>query len=149
MTSTLLITGSSSGIGKMTALHFARQGWNVAATMRDPNKSAEDFAEFPNVRLYALDVTDNQSIQEAIAAAIQDFGSINVLVNNAGFGTDGVFEAMDDEVIARQFDTNVFGLMRVTRAIIPHFRSQKNGIIIQIASMGGRLAFPLFLGARP
>jgi NAD(P)-dependent dehydrogenase (short-subunit alcohol dehydrogenase family) len=144
MTSTLLITGSSSGIGKMTALHFARQGWNVAATMRDPSKSVGDFAEFPNVRLYALDVTDNQSIQQAIAAAIQDFGQIDVLVNNAGFGTDGVFEAMDDEVIARQFDTNVFGLMRVTRAIIPHFRSQKSGIIIQIASMGGRLAFPLF-----
>jgi NAD(P)-dependent dehydrogenase (short-subunit alcohol dehydrogenase family) len=144
MSPTLLITGSSSGIGKMTAIHFARQGWNVAATMRDPSKSAEDFAPFRNIRLYALDVTDNQSIEQAIAAAIQDFGQIDILVNNAGFGTDGVFEAMNDEVIARQFDTNVFGLMRVTRAIIPHFRSNQNGIIIQIASMGGRLAFPLF-----
>jgi NAD(P)-dependent dehydrogenase (short-subunit alcohol dehydrogenase family) len=75
MTPTLLITGSSSGIGKMTAIHFARQDWNVAATLRDPSKSAEDFAPFRNIRLYALDVTDNQSIKQAIAA-IQDFGQI-------------------------------------------------------------------------
>lgn len=143
MSKTVLITGTSSGIGKQAAIYFAKQGWNVAATMRNPDRE-QDLRNHPNVRLYALDVTQGDSIQQAIAAAIADFGSIDVLVNNAGFGVDGVFEAMDDETISQQFDTNVLGLMRVTRAIIPHLREQGGGRIIQIASMGGRITFPLY-----
>jgi NAD(P)-dependent dehydrogenase (short-subunit alcohol dehydrogenase family) len=143
MTKTVFITGTSSGIGKATANFFAQQGWNVAATMRTPEKEQE-LAKLTNVKLYALDVTDNSSIQTAIGKAIDDFGKIDVLVNNAGYGADGVFEAMTDEVIQKQFDTNVFGLMRVTRAIIPHMREKGGGNIIQVASMGGRLTFPLF-----
>jgi NAD(P)-dependent dehydrogenase (short-subunit alcohol dehydrogenase family) len=143
MTKTVLITGTSSGIGKLTAIYFAQQGWNVAATMRTPGK-AQGFDGLANLRVYALDVTDNNSIQRAIETAIQDFGGIDVLVNNAGFGTDGVFEAMSDEVIQQQFNTNVFGLMRMTRAIIPHLRSRGRGTIVQIASMGGRITFPLY-----
>jgi NAD(P)-dependent dehydrogenase (short-subunit alcohol dehydrogenase family) len=143
MAKIVLITGASSGIGKSTAICFAQQGWQVAATMRNPAK-AEGFEEFTNLRVYALDVTDNHSIQQAIDSVIKDFGSIDVLVNNAGFGTDGVFEAMSDEVIQAQFNTNVFGLMRMTRAIIPHLRDQGHGTIIQIASMGGRITFPLY-----
>jgi NAD(P)-dependent dehydrogenase (short-subunit alcohol dehydrogenase family) len=143
MNQTVLITGASSGIGKASALYFAQKGWNVAATMRSPEKETE-LNKLPNVRLYALDVTDSDSIATAISGAIRDFGGIDVLVNNAGYGVDGVFEAMSDDVIRRQFETNVFGLMRVTRAIIPYFRGKKGGTIIQIASMGGRLAFPLF-----
>jgi NAD(P)-dependent dehydrogenase (short-subunit alcohol dehydrogenase family) len=140
---TVLITGASSGIGKAAAIYFARQGWRVAATMRQPDRDLE-LGSLPQVRLYALDVTDNASIHHAIESAIADFGRIDVLVNNAGFAVDGVFEAMSDEQIEQQFNTNVLGLMRVTRAIIPHLRDQGGGKIIQIASMGGRLTFPLY-----
>jgi short-subunit dehydrogenase len=143
MAQTVFITGASSGIGKAAATYFAQQGWNVAATMRTPAKET-DLTKFANVKLYALDVTDVTSIETAINAAVSDFGKIDALVNNAGFGADGVFEAMDDAFIQHQFNTNVFGLMRVTRAIIPHFRAQGGGNIVQIASMGGRLAFPLY-----
>ena len=140
---TVLITGASSGIGKAAAQLFARHGWNVAATMRTPAKETT-LGQLPNVRLYALDVTDSASIGAALAAVLADFGGLDVLVNNAGYGVDGVFEAMSDDVIARQFDTNVLGLMRCTRAVIPHFRAQGRGTIVQIASVGGRVTFPLY-----
>jgi NAD(P)-dependent dehydrogenase (short-subunit alcohol dehydrogenase family) len=143
MVKTVLITGTSSGIGLATAIYFAQQGWKVAATMRNPSK-ARGLEGFSNLKVYALDVTDRHSIQQALATIMGDFGSVDVLVNNAGFGTDGVFEAMSDEVIAEQFNTNVFGLMRMTRAIIPYFRGQGSGRIIQIASVGGRVTFPLY-----
>ncbi|MBD2336158.1 SDR family oxidoreductase [Calothrix sp. FACHB-156] len=143
MPKTVLITGTSSGIGKLAAIYFAQQGWNVAATMRNPSQD-KDLCNISNIKLYSLDVTDNNSIQTAIASAIQDFGQIDVLVNNAGFAFDGVFEAMTDEILEQQFNTNVFGLMRVTRAIIPYMRAQGGGTIIQIASMGGRVTFPLY-----
>lgn len=140
---TVLITGASSGIGKAAAQLFAQRGWNVAATMRNPQKESE-LSKLPTVRLYPLDVTDAASIEAAVAAVIRDFGGLDALVNNAGYGVDGVFEAMTDEVIARQFDTNVLGLMRCTRAVIPHFRQQGRGTIVQIASVGGRVTFPLY-----
>lgn len=143
MNKTIFITGSSTGIGKAIALYFAEKQWNVAATMRNPANEKE-LTKFPNVKLYQLDVTNTQSIDNAIEQSIKDFGKIDVLVNNAGYGLDGVFEAMNDEMIKTQFGTNVFGLMRVTRAIIPHFRKNKAGTIIQIASVGGRATFPLF-----
>lgn len=143
MKQTVLITGTSSGIGKAAALYFAGQGWNVAATMRNPEKETS-LSEYPNIKLYTLDVTNPQSIEAAIQSALKDFGKIDSVVNNAGFGADGVFELMDDAFIENQFNTNVFGLMRVTRAIIPYFRKQNSGTIIQVASMGGRLTFPLY-----
>ncbi|GAA4351194.1 oxidoreductase [Hymenobacter saemangeumensis] len=140
---TILITGASSGIGKAAARLFAQRGWQVAATMRTPAKETE-LGKLPNVRLYALDVTDPASIEAAVQGVLRDFGGLDALVNNAGYGVDGVFEAMTDETIARQFDTNVLGLMRCTRAVIPHFRQQGRGCIIQIASVGGRVTFPLY-----
>jgi NAD(P)-dependent dehydrogenase (short-subunit alcohol dehydrogenase family) len=143
MSKTVFITGTSSGIGKAAAIYFAQQGWNVAATMRQPERE-RDLQSFSQVKLYPLDVTDNASIHNAIESAIGDFGKIDVLVNNAGFGVDGVFEAMSDEIIEKQFNTNVLGLMRVTRAIIPHFRVSGGGKILQIASVGGRVTFPLY-----
>lgn len=139
----VLITGTSSGIGRAAVKAFSDKGWRVAATLRAPAKEME-MQTWPGVSLYALDVTNPVSIDLAIKAVITDLGQIDVLVNNAGYGVDGVFEAMTDETIERQFNTNVFGLMRMTRAIIPHMRQRKSGTIIQIASMGGRLAFPLF-----
>jgi NAD(P)-dependent dehydrogenase (short-subunit alcohol dehydrogenase family) len=140
---TVLITGTSSGIGKAAVIEFANAGWNVAATMRNPEAFIE-FSQLPNVKLYALDVTNTESISTAMNQVKADFGSLDVVVNNAGFGVDGVFEAMSDEVIQKQFDTNVFGLMRVTREAIKIMRTQPGGSIVQIASMGGRLAFPLY-----
>lgn len=140
---TVLITGASSGIGKAAALEFAAQGWNVAATMRTPEKS-EDLKSVKNIHLFALDVTNNESIAKAFDEVVAKFGKLDAVVNNAGYGVDGVFEAMSDDVIQRQYDTNVFGLMRVTRKAIEVMRGQKDGAIVQVASMGGRLAFPLF-----
>ncbi len=141
--STVLITGASSGIGKAAARLFAANGWNVAATMRTPAKELE-LGLLPNVRLYALDVTDADSIEAAVAAVVRDFGALDVIVNNAGYGVDGVFEAMTDDIINKQFDTNVLGLMRCTRAAIPVMRQQGKGVIVQIASVGGRVTFPLY-----
>ena len=140
---TVLITGASSGIGRATALYFAQQGWNVAATMRTPEKE-QVLEQKNNIRLYRLDVTEEASIQHAVEGAIHDFGAIDVLVNNAGFALVGPFEAATPEQIQQQFEVNVFGLMNVTRALLPHFRERRSGTIINVASMGGRLTFPLY-----
>ena len=143
-TRTILVTGASSGIGKATAKYFSEQGWNVAATMRTPDRD-EEVRRYRNTRVYALDVTSPDSIDAAIAQAVRDFGRVDAVVNNAGYGVDGVFEAMSDDVIRRQFETNVFGLMRVTRSFVAYFRTNRiPGHIIQVSSMGGRLAFPLY-----
>jgi len=140
---TILITGSSTGIGKVTAEYFAQKGWNVAATMRSPEKAA-DFIKADNVKVYALDVTDSLSIKKAIDLAMQDFGNIDVIVNNAGYGAVGIFEKASPEEIQKQFDTNVFGVFNVIREILPHFRERKSGTIINVTSMGGRITFPLY-----
>jgi NAD(P)-dependent dehydrogenase (short-subunit alcohol dehydrogenase family) len=143
MTKTIFITGTSSGIGKLTVKYFAERGWNVAATMRTPEKEME-LNKLSNVKLYALDVTNTESIHKALENAKKDFGRLDAVVNNAGFGADGVFESMTDEFIQKQFDTNVFGLMRVTREAVKLMREQGGGTIVQIASVGGQVAFPLF-----
>ncbi|MFM1756814.1 MAG: hypothetical protein RL621_1787, partial [Bacteroidota bacterium] len=143
MKKTVLITGTSSGIGKATVIEFAKMGWNVIATQRNPENEM-DFDKFQNVKLYSLDVTNLQSIQNTISQAQIEFGSIDVVVNNAGYGVDGAFEAMSDEIIEKQFNTNVFGLMRVTREAIKHMRPNGGGTIIQISSMGGKITFPLY-----
>ncbi len=140
---TILITGASSGIGLETAKIFQKQGWNVVATMRKPDPNSE-IANLANVLCLPLDVTQTETIQTAIDGAIAQFGTINALVNNAGYGLIGVFEACSPEEIERQFATNVFGLMAVTRSILPHFRDRKQGILVNIASIGGKLAFPLY-----
>ncbi len=140
---TVLITGASSGIGKATARYFAQQGWNVAATMRTP-ASETDLNQLPNVRLFHLDVMDTDSIRQAIAGARAAFGGIDAIVNNAGYGAVGVFEAATAEQIRRQFDTNVFGVMNVTREILPYFREKRNGTIINVTSMGGLITFPIY-----
>lgn len=142
-TKTVFITGSSSGIGKATALYFAQQGWNVAATMRTPAKETE-LGKLPNVKLFRLDVLDMDSIRQALTDARTAFGGIDVLVNNAGYGAVGVFEAASPEQIQRQFDTNVFGVMNVIREILPYFREKRDGVIINVTSMGGLITFPIY-----
>ncbi len=143
MKKNVLITGTSSGIGKATVHEFAKNGWNVIATQRTPEKET-DFKNLPNVKLLPMDVTDLGSIKNTLALAQKDFGKIDVVVNNAGYGVDGAFEAMSDDIIEKQFNTNVFGLMRVTREAIKHMRPNGGGTIIQISSMGGKITFPLY-----
>lgn len=142
MTQTVFITGSSSGIGRASAELFVDKGWNVVATMRNPEAETE-LVNGERVLLVRLDVTDPDSIESAVQAGVERFGSIDVLVNNAGYGAYGPLEATPREKMVRQFDTNVIGLLDVTKAVIPHFRGQGSGIIINISSIGGRIAFPL------
>jgi NAD(P)-dependent dehydrogenase (short-subunit alcohol dehydrogenase family) len=143
MKKTVLITGSSSGIGKAAAQYFVEKGWNVAATMRKP-EAEKDLRETPSLKLIRLDVQDEASIAEAVRQTIAAFGKIDVLVNNAGYGLAGVAEFISEADIRRQFDVNVFGVMAVTNAVLPHFRANKSGRIINVSSMGGRVTFPLF-----
>jgi NADP-dependent 3-hydroxy acid dehydrogenase YdfG len=143
MTKTVLITGASSGIGRSTALKFHQQGWTVVATMRSLEK-AGDLTTLNNVHCLSLDVTDQQSIQRTVTASLEKVGAISVLINNAGYALLGTFEACTPEQIQRQFQTNVFGLMEVTRSLLPHFRERKSGTIINIASIGGKMTFPLY-----
>ncbi len=138
----IVITGSSSGIGKATAKYFAEKGWKVAATMRTPEKETE-LGGLDNVSLYQLDVTDQASIDAARDQIISDFGTVDVVLNNAGYGLIGPFEAATDEQIRYQFDVNVFGLMGVTRAFLPHFRANKAGMYLNVSSIGGLITFPL------
>ncbi|MBT8389125.1 MAG: SDR family oxidoreductase [Altererythrobacter sp.] len=139
---TILITGASSGIGRTTALHFQAQGWNAVATMRSPEKETELNA-LDNVLVTRIDVTDNESIHAAVAAGIDRFGQIDALLNNAGYGAYGPLEAFPMESIERQFDTNVIGLLAVTKAVLPHFRANRSGTIINVSSIGGQMTFPL------
>jgi short-subunit dehydrogenase len=143
MEKVILITGASSGIGKETAKLFQTKNWKVAATMRAPEK-AEDLQKIVDIECLKLDVTDVDSIKSAINTTIEKFGRIDVIVNNAGYGLVGAFEAASAEQIEKQFQTNVFGLMSVCREILPVFREQKRGTIVNVASMGGRLTFPLY-----
>ncbi|MGK0365793.1 MAG: NADP-dependent 3-hydroxy acid dehydrogenase YdfG [Saprospiraceae bacterium] len=142
MNKTILITGASSGIGKATAQLFQAKGWNVIATMRTPEKE-EELTQLDNILVARLDVLDLASIDNTIKAGIEKFGKIDVLVNNAGYGAYGPLEAFKRESIVRQFNTNVIGLMDVTRAMLPHFRQNKDGVIINVSSIGGKITFPL------
>ncbi|MGA0557233.1 SDR family oxidoreductase [Larkinella sp. VNQ87] len=142
MKKTVLITGASSGIGKATSLYFAQQGWNVIATMRSPENETELIND-SHMLVTRLEVTDPDSIQIAIQQGIDKFGQIDALVNNAGYGQQGLFEAISPEKIRAQFEVNVFGMMNVTRAILPHFRSRKAGTVLTVSSGAGRVTTPL------
>lgn len=142
MSNTILITGASSGIGKETAKFFQAKNWNTIATMRTPEKE-DELTQLENTLVTRLDVTDSSSINAAVAAGIKTFGRIDVLLNNAGYGAYGPLEAFPMENIRRQFDTNVIGLLETTKAILPHFRANKAGTIVNISSIGGQMTFPL------
>jgi len=155
MKKTVLITGASSGIGKATANVFAQNGWNVIATMRIPHaprvsRARQNETELtaepavaPDMLVTALDVQDPAGIRRAIDAGIARFGKIDALINNAGFSLSGVFEGIPPEKIREQFDVNVFGVMNVTRALLPHFRQNREGAIINISSRAGLVGLPL------
>ena len=141
MKKTVLITGASSGFGKEAAKLFHTNNWNVIATMRSPEKETE-LTTLNDIFITKLDVTDKLSIQKAVAAGIEKFGKIDALVNNAGYGAMGALEASTEEQVKQQFDVNLFGLIEVTKAVLPGMREQKSGTIINISSVGGRVTFP-------
>lgn len=142
MTKTVLITGSSTGLGNTTAKKFADEGWNVVATMRKPDRSlAEEYPE--RIFVTELDVTKPASIEAAIAAGIARFGRIDTVVNNAGVSILSIFEATPMNVIRGIFETNVFGVMNVIQAITPYFREQGGGTIVNITSNVGFVSNPL------
>ncbi|HEY0175471.1 MAG TPA: SDR family oxidoreductase [Pedobacter sp.] len=141
MTKTVLITGSSSGFGRETAKLFQKNGWNVVATMRSPGKE-EELAKLENVLVVKLDVQDMESIEKAVEAGVEKFGKIDALVNNAGYGLMGVFESAGIEQIKKQYEVNVFGLMSVTKAVLPYLRANGSGTIVNISSFGGVVALP-------
>ncbi|MFD2615338.1 SDR family oxidoreductase [Paenibacillus gansuensis] len=143
MSKTIFITGASTGIGRAAAELFAAKGWNVAATMRNPEGS-KGYNDQSRVRTYRLDVTDRVSIEAAVEDAIRDFGRIDAVLNNAGYGAVGIFEASTPEQVRRQFETNVYGTMQVIQALLPHFRGSREGTIINVTSVGGKVTFPLY-----
>lgn len=141
MKKTVFITGASSGFGRATVKLFHQKGWNVIATMRSPEKETE-LSALAGVLVTRLDLNNQSDIGAAVQAGIREFGQIDVLVNNAGFGTLGALEAAPEEVIRQQFEVNVFGLINVIKTILPGMRVRKSGTIINISSVGGRLTFP-------
>lgn len=142
MTGTVLITGCSTGFGAAIARLFQARGWNVVATMRTPDSGAA-LAALDNVLVTRLDVQDPASIEAAVAGAVARFGRIDVLVNNAGFGLFGIFEATPRAKILEQFEVNLFGLMEVTRAVLPHFRANRAGVVVNISSGAGVFTLPM------
>lgn len=141
MNNTVLITGTSSGFGRETAKLFQEKGWNVIATMRNPGKEQE-LNLLDNVLVVALDVQKPETITAAVNAGIEKFGKISALVNNAGYGLMGVFESASKEQILKQFEVNVFGMMAVTREVLPHFRKSGEGAIVNVSSFGGITGLP-------
>lgn len=143
-----LITGTSSGFGLLTALKLAGQGFMVIATMRDLDRKtelvrqAEQAGVIEQIHLMTMDVTDNDSIEAVVSAIHETFGRIDILVNNAGLAIGGFIEEISMEEWRQQMETNFFGLVAVTKAVLPVMREQRNGTIINVGSVSGLLGFP-------
>ena len=136
----VLITGCSTGIGHATAELLVREGWTVYATARNPDTLTD--LEQAGARTLALDVTDEASMTTAVNAVLQAEGAVGVLINNAGYSQSGAVESVPIEDVRRQFETNVFGLIRMCQLVLPGMRDQGWGKIVNLGSMGGRLTFP-------
>ncbi|MFW3615851.1 SDR family oxidoreductase [Billgrantia antri] len=145
MNKTVLITGAASGMGKATALLLAEQGYTVYAGVRSHSQELMEEAGKRGLELntVSLDVQDTASIQSAVQHVIEEEGKIDVLVNNAGFGLLATLEEGTDEEIFKQFDVNVFGLIKMTREVLPHMRKAGSGVIVNISSFLGRMGLPL------
>src|SRR3954453_4311006 len=136
----VLITGCSTGIGRATAERLAAGGHTVDGTARKPESIAD--LEAKGCRTMALDVTDEESMRSAVEAVQQAEGAVGALVNNAGYSQSGAIEDVSMESVRRQFETNVFGLLRMCQLVLPGMRRQGSGRIVNISSMGGKLIFP-------
>jgi short-subunit dehydrogenase len=143
MKKTIFITGASRGLGRIWTESFLKRGDNVVAAVRNTDSLKELAAQFPdNLLVLQLDVTDKKGSFEAISKAKTHFGQIDVLINNAGYGHLGAIEELEEQEIRAQFETNVFGLIWLTQAVIPIMREQKSGHIIQLSSALGVVALP-------
>ncbi len=149
----VVITGTSSGFGRLTALTLARMGYKVWATMRNADSKnvdkRDELLEIANtenlqIKVQKLDVTSDDSVAHAIDKIIGEDGKIDNLVNNAGVMYVGITEAYSLDQAKDQFDINFFGVIRTTKAVLPHMRAAKNGLIINVSSLAGRLTFPYF-----
>src|SRR4051812_48746761 len=141
MTKVWFITGSARGLGRSITQAALEAGYRVAATARNTGQLKEFTEKFPDQILpLQLDVTSKEQIQEAVAQTIARFGRIDVLVNNAGFGITGAAEAFTDEEVRSQLETNLYAPIEITRAVLPYMRKQKSGNILQVSSIGGRVA---------
>ncbi len=142
-----IVTGSSSGIGFSTALMLARNNFYTYASMRNLTKAnaIKEIIKKENLPLQPiqLDVTNDRSVKDAVNKVLDEKKTIDVLVNNAGYGLMGCVEDLSIEEVKAQFETNVFGVIRVTQAVLPVMRKQKNGVIINVSSIAGRVAFPI------
>jgi NAD(P)-dependent dehydrogenase (short-subunit alcohol dehydrogenase family) len=136
----VLITGCSTGIGRATASRLARSGWKVYASARRPDTIAD--LRDAGCNTLELDVTDEDSMRAAVEAVERAEGAVGVLVNNAGYSQGGAVETVPIDAVRRQFETNVFGLVRLTQLVLPKMRAQRWGRIVNLGSMGGRLSFP-------
>jgi len=136
----VLITGCSTGIGRATAEHLATRGWNVYATARKTESIAD--LKSRGCKTLALDVCDEASTRAAVQTVEQAEGAVGVLINNAGYGLEGAFEEVPMTDIRRQFETNVFGLVAMTKLVLPGMRRQRWGRVVNLSSMGGKLTFP-------
>ncbi len=136
----VLITGCSTGIGRATAEHLAASGWPVYATARKVAAVAD--LEERGCKVMSLDVTDEESMRSAVARVEEEHGAVGVLVNNAGYSQSGTIEEVPIDDVRRQFETNVFGLVRLTQLVLPKMREQRWGKIVNISSMGANFTFP-------
>lgn len=140
MTKVWFITGSSRGLGRNLTEAVLAKGDKVVATARKPEQLKDLVQKYPGqVLALPLDVTDKDQVNEAVKKAIEQFGRIDVLVNNAGFGITGAAEAYTEEQVRSQLEANLYGPIAITRAVLPHMRRQKSGRILQISSIGGRV----------
>lgn len=141
-----IVTGSSSGIGNAIVLELARNNFITYGTMRNLDKISDlkTIADQENLKIYfkQLDVTDDNSVKNAINSIVAETGRVDVLVNNAGYGLVGAFEDLSLDEVQKQFETNVFGVIRVTQAVLPTMRKQESGIIVNISSGAGRFGYP-------
>lgn len=138
-----LITGSSTGFGRALTEAVLKNGYRVVATARKPEQLSDLIEHYPGqVKAIRLDVTKKQEVRDAIRSATETFSRIDVLVNNAGYGTVGAIEEVSDDAIERQFATNVFGALNAMRAVLPLMREQRRGHILNISSVGGFVSYP-------
>jgi NAD(P)-dependent dehydrogenase (short-subunit alcohol dehydrogenase family) len=140
MQKTIVITGTSSGLGKSTARLFQSKGWQVIATMRNPEKEME-LNQLENVIVLPLDVSNSEQVKATIKK-ITDKYSVDVVLNNAGYGLIGALESLEEGQIERQIETNLLGVIKVSKEFVPHFREKKSGIFINVTSTFGLMGFP-------
>lgn len=140
MQKTIFITGASSGLGKTTAKLFQSLGWNVIATMRNPGKE-DELIQLENITVLPLDVTNSKELEQTIDYVLKNY-KVDVVLNNAGYGLIGPLEAFTDEQIKKQIETNLMGVIRITKAFTPYFRERKQGVLINVTSSFGLIGFP-------